>query len=43
LKQATKIIITAGAGIGVDSGMPNFRGNNGFWNTFVPFKDNFTF
>ena len=28
---ADSILITAGAGIGVDSGLPDFRGQQGFW------------
>lgn len=28
---ADGLIITAGAGMGVDSGLPDFRGNDGFW------------
>jgi NAD-dependent SIR2 family protein deacetylase len=28
------IIISAGAGMGVDSGLPDFRGNTGFWNAY---------
>jgi len=38
VKQADAILITAGAGIGVDSGLPDFRGNHGFWNHYPPFK-----
>ena len=29
--SADSLIITAGAGIGVDSGLPDFRGTEGFW------------
>ena len=32
--QADALIIGAGAGIGVDSGLPDFRGNQGFWNAY---------
>lgn len=32
IATADSILITAGAGIGVDSGLPDFRGNQGFWN-----------
>lgn len=32
--EADTILITAGAGIGVDSGLPDFRGNQGFWNLY---------
>ena len=28
------IMITAGAGMGVDSGLPDFRGNEGFWKAY---------
>ncbi|MFH1052169.1 MAG: Sir2 family NAD-dependent protein deacetylase [bacterium] len=36
LKKADAIIITAGAGMGVDSGLPDFRGNEGFWKAYPP-------
>ena len=32
ITKADTLLITAGAGIGVDSGLPDFRGNQGFWN-----------
>lgn len=31
LQAADGLLITAGAGMGVDSGLPDFRGNEGFW------------
>lgn len=31
---ADAIIIAAGAGMGVDSGLPDFRGNEGFWKAY---------
>jgi NAD-dependent SIR2 family protein deacetylase len=31
IKEADALIIAAGAGMGVDSGMPDFRGAQGFW------------
>jgi NAD-dependent SIR2 family protein deacetylase len=34
LSQSTGILITAGAGMGVDSGLPDFRGNTGFWKAY---------
>ncbi len=34
IKQADALIFTAGAGMGVDSGLPDFRGNKGFWNEY---------
>jgi NAD-dependent SIR2 family protein deacetylase len=34
IKQADSLLITAGAGIGVDSGLPDFRGTTGFWQAY---------
>ncbi len=34
--DAEAILVTAGAGIGVDSGLPDFRGNKGFWKAYPP-------
>ncbi len=34
IKNAEALIFTAGAGMGVDSGLPDFRGNKGFWNEY---------
>ncbi|MYM66231.1 NAD-dependent deacetylase [Pseudoduganella sp. FT55W] len=34
LSQADLLIIAAGAGMGVDSGLPDFRGNQGFWKAY---------
>jgi len=31
LAQADALLITAGAGMGIDSGLPDFRGPGGFW------------
>jgi NAD-dependent SIR2 family protein deacetylase len=31
IEQADALVIAAGAGMGVDSGMPDFRGQKGFW------------
>lgn len=36
LRRADAVLITAGAGIGVDSGLPDFRGNQGFWKAYPP-------
>ena len=33
---ADALLITAGAGMGVDSGLPDFRGNEGFWRAYPP-------
>jgi len=38
LKEADALLITAGAGMGVDSGLPDFRGNEGFWKAYPPMK-----
>ena len=37
--NAQAIIITAGAGMGVYSGLPDFRGDQGFWKAYPPLKD----
>jgi len=34
---AEVLVITAGAGMGVDSGLPDFRGNQGFWQAYPPY------
>jgi NAD-dependent SIR2 family protein deacetylase len=34
---ADALLIGAGAGMGVDSGLPDFRGNEGFWNAYPPY------
>lgn len=34
IEQAEAFIFTAGAGMGVDSGLPDFRGDNGFWKAY---------
>lgn len=36
IAQADAVLITAGAGMGVDSGLPDFRGNEGFWKAYPP-------
>jgi NAD-dependent SIR2 family protein deacetylase len=33
---AGALLVTAGAGMGVDSGLPDFRGNEGFWRAYPP-------
>jgi NAD-dependent SIR2 family protein deacetylase len=37
LDRADALVITAGAGMGVDSGLPDFRGDEGFWRAYPPF------
>ncbi len=34
IKNADALIMTTGAGMGVDSGLPDFRGNSGFWKEY---------
>src|SRR5262249_5999176 len=34
IHTADALLITAGAGIGVDSGLPDFRGTQGFWRAY---------
>jgi NAD-dependent SIR2 family protein deacetylase len=34
LREADGLLITAGAGMGVDSGLPDFRGQDGFWRAY---------
>ncbi|MBI2389738.1 MAG: NAD-dependent protein deacetylase [Deltaproteobacteria bacterium] len=37
IRDASALLVTAGAGMGVDSGLPDFRGNEGFWRAYPPF------
>jgi NAD-dependent SIR2 family protein deacetylase len=34
ISQADGLLVTAGAGMGVDSGLPDFRGRDGFWRAY---------
>jgi NAD-dependent SIR2 family protein deacetylase len=34
---AVGLVIAAGAGMGVDSGLPDFRGTHGFWRAYPPY------
>ena len=38
IHKADGILITAGAGMSVDSGLPDFRSVGGFWNAYPMFK-----
>ncbi|HIJ81092.1 MAG TPA: NAD-dependent deacetylase [Desulfuromonadales bacterium] len=38
ISQAEVFVITAGAGMGVDSGLPDFRGDRGFWNAYPAYS-----
>ncbi len=39
LSESDAIFITAGAGMGVDSGLPDFRGTKGFWQAYPKAKE----
>ena len=38
VRDADALLIGAGAGMGVDSGLPDFRGDEGFWQAYPPFR-----
>lgn len=38
IREAKALIVTAGAGMGVDSGLPDFRGDRGFWNAYPMYE-----
>lgn len=38
IAAADALIVGAGAGMGVDSGLPDFRGDAGFWRAYPPFE-----
>jgi NAD-dependent SIR2 family protein deacetylase len=38
IRSADALLIGAGAGMGVDSGLPDFRGPEGFWKAYPPFR-----
>ena len=38
IEDADALLITAGAGMGVDSGLPDFRGDRGFWRAYPPLE-----
>src|SRR3954470_7784392 len=38
IRSADAIVVTAGAGMGVDSGLPDFRGPEGFWRAYPPYR-----
>ena len=39
ISNADSLIIAAGAGMGVDSGLPDFRGNTGFWRHYPALQE----
>lgn len=38
IRGAGAVIVTAGAGMGVDSGLPDFRGDHGFWKAYPMYQ-----
>ncbi len=38
IARARALIITTGAGMGVDSGLPDFRGDHGFWQAYPMYQ-----
>jgi NAD-dependent SIR2 family protein deacetylase len=38
IREAQALVITAGAGMGVDSGLPDFRGDSGFWQAYPLYR-----
>ena len=38
LVESEALLITAGAGMGVDSGLPDFRGDRGFWRAYPAYE-----
>ena len=38
IRGAEALVFGAGAGMGVDSGLPDFRGPEGFWRAYPPFR-----
>ena len=38
IRNAKVLIVTTGAGMGVDSGLPDFRGERGFWNAYPMYE-----
>jgi len=34
IREADGLVIAAGSGMGVDSGLPDFRGKRGFWKAY---------
>lgn len=38
IRDADALLVCAGAGMGVDSGLPDFRGPEGFWGAYPPYR-----
>lgn len=39
IEQADALVVAAGAGMGVDSGLPDFRGKDGFWSAYPALQE----
>jgi NAD-dependent SIR2 family protein deacetylase len=39
IRGAEALFVTCGAGMGVDSGLPDFRGDEGFWKAYPPMSE----
>ena len=39
IKKSEALLVVAGAGLGIDSGLPDYRGPNGLWNTWHPARE----
>jgi NAD-dependent SIR2 family protein deacetylase len=39
IASADALLVAAGAGMGVDSGLPDFRGDAGFWKAYPPYRE----
>lgn len=39
IQQADALLVAAGAGMGVDSGLPDFRGEEGFWRAYPALRE----
>lgn len=38
ISDAEALLVCAGAGMGIDSGLPDFRGDAGFWRAYPPYE-----
>ncbi|HTP64843.1 MAG TPA: Sir2 family NAD-dependent protein deacetylase [Geobacteraceae bacterium] len=38
IRRSRALVVAAGAGMGVDSGLPDFRGERGFWNAYPMYE-----
>lgn len=39
IQRADALVICTGAGMGIDSGLPDFRGDEGFWNAYPMYQN----